>query len=218
MIRRKLHEEYLRKKYGTEEVFIVPYSFTEKISDGFSIMDEKSFDAFAKNVMPHGKFLLRSDAEENITFQQIIPYVLVTDLTGERFFVTRRIRGEKRLIGNLSLGIGGHINPVDDVQHGDYREMIFHGLQREVIEETSALRYAHGFNIYGTARDLGSSTPDHIGLVFKMPVEETAKVEVREKDTLEPAWMTKKELIRNYEKFESWAKMIITDLVIEKAA
>lgn len=223
MSKTALRKAQLEEKYGNEKVFVVPFSLTDSIKDGFHQTTMKEYDRLVDVILPQGKFILRSDAEEDMTFQQIIPYVLVTDESHEKFFVTRRIAGESRLLGRLSLGIGGHINPIDwqmanQAFFQTRREMVFRGMSREIREEMTGLEHVRKPRPYGTVRDLGSFTPDHIGIVFTMVAAEPEEIGIRETDTLEPVWMTKQDLIRNYEKFESWAQMIIEDMVFEKAA
>lgn len=218
-----LRKQQLEEKYKDEKVFVVPFSQTESILDGFHPIDEKGYDKLVETILPKGKFILRADAEEDMTFQQIIPYVLVTDEAHEKFFATRRIKGESRLLGRLSLGIGGHINPIDWRNANcaffqTHREMVFRGMAREIREEMTGFDHVRKPRPYGTVRDLGSFTPDHIGIVFTMVAAVPEEIGIRETDTLEPVWMTKQDLVRNYEKFESWAQMIIEDMVIDKAA
>ena len=206
----------LEAKYGDEEVFAVPYQHTQDIQDGFRKIKGKAQDTIRK-LMSRGKFLLRAAVEEDMSFQQIIPYVLICNDDASKFFVTRRTAGEKRLLGNLSLGIGGHINPCDRGFMGDGFATFMNGMRREENEETNISEVAIDVHEpYGTVRDLKSSTPDHIGIVYLHYVYDAAKLDVREKDTLEPLWMTKEELVRNYEKFESWAQLIIADMVLKK--
>ncbi|HBR08365.1 MAG TPA: hypothetical protein DD735_05640, partial [Clostridiales bacterium] len=74
------------------------------------------------------EFIPRPDAEQDPGYKQIIPYVAL--VRGDEAFLLRRLKkgGEKRLHGMLSLGVGGHINPVD----GDGAEVMMRGLRREV--------------------------------------------------------------------------------------
>src|SRR5688572_9668213 len=62
----------------------------------------------------HGFFVERRAAEQNSAWKQIIPYVVVR--RGESILLLERKKkqGEVRLHGKLSIGVGGHINPVDD--------------------------------------------------------------------------------------------------------
>ena len=158
---------------------------------------------------------MRADAEEDITFQQIIPYVLVKTTDG-KFFVTRRINGEQRLQGKLSLGVGGHINPCDDTRDG-CEKMIKNGLERELAEEVKIpkVRKIRIYE-YGTVRDLQSTTPDHIGIVFIQEVDSPKNIKVRETENLEGLWMTIDELKKNLSSLESWAKLIVAQLVFDE--
>lgn len=208
--------EYLREKYGTEKVFIVPFSHTNIIPDDFTPWDpEHSARDIYGSVLPYGKFIMRADAEEDITFQQIIPYVLVKTTDG-KFFVTRRINGEQRLQGKLSLGVGGHINPRDDTRDG-CEKMIKNGLERELTEEVKIpkVRKIRIYE-YGTVRDLQSTTPDHIGIVFIQEVDSPKNIKVRETENLEGLWMTIDELKKNLSSLESWAKLIVAQLVFDE--
>jgi predicted NUDIX family phosphoesterase len=59
-------------------------------------------------------FLPRSKAEANPAYKQLIPYVIVSFDGRYLAYVRGRRAGETRLMGNRSIGIGGHINPVDN--------------------------------------------------------------------------------------------------------
>ena len=61
----------------------------------------------------NNKFVERFRAEEDETLKQIIPYVLFVSGGSVFSYVRGKAAGEKRLVGNRSMGIGGHINPVD---------------------------------------------------------------------------------------------------------
>src|SRR5688572_5140549 len=77
-------------------------------------------------------FLPRSQAEQDPTHKQLIPYVILKH--NEHVFHYTRGHGttESRLRALRSIGIGGHINPVDHVSNEHpYRQ----GMLREVAEE-----------------------------------------------------------------------------------
>jgi predicted NUDIX family phosphoesterase len=205
----------LQEKYGDERVFAVPFTSCTKIEDQFTRLGFKATSPEMKllsSIMAQGKFMLRADIEGDITFQQVIPYAFV--VCNGNYFISRRIKGDSRLQGKLSLGFGGHLNPCD----GDGKELyvILNGLKREMREETTIEDCEVSNNFYGFVRDLKSSTPDHIGVVFKYDVLRISanKLKIREKDTLEGFWMSEQELVRNIDKFESWAQYIIADIAL----
>jgi predicted NUDIX family phosphoesterase len=62
----------------------------------------------------NNKFVERYRAEEDESLKQIIPYVLFVSGGSVFSYVRGKASGEKRLVGTRSMGIGGHINPVDE--------------------------------------------------------------------------------------------------------
>ena len=60
------------------------------------------------------QFIERYRAEEDESLKQIIPYVLFVSGGAVFSYVRGKAAGEKRLVGNRSIGIGGHINPADE--------------------------------------------------------------------------------------------------------
>lgn len=69
--------------------------------------------ALREAVAAHGLYLRRPTAEEDPSHKQLIPYVVVRD--GERVFLMERTDagGDARLHRKASIGVGGHLNPVD---------------------------------------------------------------------------------------------------------
>ena len=84
-------------------------------------------------VARHGLYLERPVAEVDPSHKQLIPYVVVRD--GSRVFLMERTDagGDRRLHGKASIGVGGHLNPVDE---GD--DPLMAGLRREWEEELVA--------------------------------------------------------------------------------
>lgn len=78
----------------------------------------------------------RLSAESDFTRKQIIPYCLTADASGS-FACYERKGSEGRLHGLWSLGIGGHINPVDCDGAESVEEICRRGLLRELSEEFS---------------------------------------------------------------------------------
>ena len=59
------------------------------------------------------RFIPRSQAEHDPSFKQIIPYVIMSHAGRYLSYVRGRRAGETRLAAKRSIGIGGHINPID---------------------------------------------------------------------------------------------------------
>lgn len=69
---------------------------------------------------------LRCEAECDPAFKQVIPYVVIEHKPSGMIFMTTRLGGDERLIGQASIGLGGHM------ENG---ESIFDCLYRELNEE-----------------------------------------------------------------------------------
>src|SRR3972149_6426034 len=61
------------------------------------------------------RFMVRSEAETNADFKQLIPYVIMSCDGKVLSYVRGRRAGETRLVGCRSIGIGGRINPTDEM-------------------------------------------------------------------------------------------------------
>lgn len=194
----------LKQKYKNEQVLVVPASVVDGVPDGFC----QTISQTVSNIFKTShSFVYRYDAEYNYSLMQLIPYVIVTNVTQNSLFITQRMRGEERLISALSLGCSGHVNPEDFSQDTVYKAAI-----REMTEELNVkLKDNTKLEVYGTVRDLKSSTKEHLGLVYLAIAEE---VTVKEKDTLRGQWMNMSDLVTNYYKFESWARLIVDHLFI----
>jgi predicted NUDIX family phosphoesterase len=86
-------------------------------------------------------FIERYRAEEDESLKQIIPYVLFVSGDAVFSYVRGKAAGEKRLVGNRSIGIGGHINPADEQllfrASGSSSDMASYleAVRREIAEE-----------------------------------------------------------------------------------
>ena len=189
----------LKDKYHDEQVFVVPFDTVAHIKDKFT--PAKSDIQSLNQYDNLGRFILRYDAEYNPAFQQLIPYVLIMNKTGDKYYVSKRIAGDTRLLQSYSLGFGGHINPCDNGT-----SIILNALRRELNEEVEIKPIKDSIEFVGYVRDLTSDTSEHLGFVF---AAKASSVKIKEKNVLKGFWMTKEELIENYFNFEGWARHII---------
>lgn len=194
-----------KEKYGDEQVFVIPFPAVAGLQDKFTRV-EHTKEIWTKYDTA-GKYIFRYDAEGEPAFQQLIPYILVTNSAMDKFYVSRRLSasGEERLHGQTSMGFGGHINPCDGVY-----EVLFHAMMRELheelyIEPVSAAKFV------GHVRDMTSTTNDHLGCVFI--VQANDGVCIKETESHAGEWMELKQLEDRYFEFESWSKHIIDYLV-----
>lgn len=171
--------------------------------------------AFEASIAREGFFVERSVAERTPAWKQLIPYTLVQ--CGERILLTRRTKsgGEARLHDKHSIGIGGHINPVD-LEEGAasaLRNPLPNGARREISEELE-VRGAYELRAVGVLNDDSNSVGAvHVGVVHVMRVDGT--VEVREKEQLEGRLVTVRELRELAERganLETWTRLLLPHL------
>lgn len=169
---------------------------------------------FSARIRRHGFFVERAYAERSPQLKQVIPYTLVVaedPIEGPRVLSVRRLPqgGEQRLVGKLSIGIGGHINPIDGAE-----DVIAAGTERELDEElylSGKTRLVAVGLINDDSNPVGAV---HVGLVqvlFIAPGEEQ-DVRVREEDVLEGTLVPPSELVRQLEggaNFETWSRMLV---------
>jgi predicted NUDIX family phosphoesterase len=153
-------------------------------------------------VAAHGRYLDRTTAEDDPTHKQLIPYVVVRD--AERVFLMHRTDagGDARLHGKASIGVGGHLNPVDE---GD--DALMSGLRREWVEELET-DWEPEFELIGLLND--DSNPVgavHLGVVFSVRAD-GRPVDVREHDKLVGAFAGTDELAASWPRLETWSQLV----------
>lgn len=86
-----------------------------------------------------------------IAYPQVLPYLVVTNASGQILTYARKVSGEERLLNSRSLGFGGHIEPEDAVYNEvgdssvfDHLNTIRGSMQREAIEELGLSKLEDG--------------------------------------------------------------------------
>ena len=191
----------LKKKYPTEQVFIIPFQRSLEVPDGFTpqIMTTQEELKMLITWEKDGKFVARYDAEENEAFCQLIPYTFILSKDHKKVYTAKRLAGDDRLKSQYSLGFGGHINP------GDLSYVVRSAEWRELEEECNLVE-ASSSKFVGFVRELNSSTKEHLGFVYYIDVDDAS---INESDTLKGQWMDIADLVDNYYRFEGWSKLII---------
>lgn len=151
-------------------------------------------------------------AERNKDFKQPIPYIVIAK--GDKLYVTERLAGagEARLRGKLSMGIGGHMNPIEGLT--DFAELLTENTLRELDEELTVKDSGESVDIImgGLINDDSDDVGQvHIGLLGNIKLKENQDVEVKEVEQLKGAWYTLDELLvpETFERLESWGKIVV---------
>ncbi len=121
-----------------EQVLVVQRKVFESAGafNGLAMDTQKYLDKLFAPGVP--RFMPRPQAEKDPSFKQLIPYVIMTCGGKYLSYVRGKRAGETRLVAKRSLGIGGHINPTDDMPlFGNFYDTYLAAVQREVAEEVS---------------------------------------------------------------------------------
>jgi predicted NUDIX family phosphoesterase len=189
-----------------ENILVVPTETLRPYLTDRGLIRGKEAELYAIIEKEH-TFIPRPDAEKDPSYKQIIPYI--TLCRKDEVFCTRRTNkgGEARLHGRLSLGIGGHINTLDDMESGD---IFRRGLQRELEEEVYLTGGGELIPIGVINDDTNEVGSVHLGFFFTMEVTDAA---VRETDKLEGLWLKRSELNENMENMETWSQIACEALI-----
>ena len=195
---------------GAEEVLVVPASALSL--PRFSV-DPADVASVLSAVERLGCFRLRKpDAEGDPSTRQVIPYVVVVAEPSGLVFGTLRIAGgEPRLLGRISLGIGGHINPVDGA--GSPLDALSAGLAREWGEEVACSAppvFGDPVAVVNDESDLVGRV--HLGLVYVVRIGDADTVSVRETGILEGRWLSRADLREQADRLEGWGAIVAAGL------
>jgi len=160
------------------------------------------------------RFMPRSQVEENPAYKQLIPYVLMSYQDKYLSYIRGRRAGEARLVGNRSIGIGGHINPVDNeipLFDTDFSELYRAAVEREVAEEVS-VETSHTDRIVALLNDESNEVGSvHLGIVHHW-VLDAPNVSKREQMITQMTFMTPAELQEVRDTLETWSGLCLTRL------
>lgn len=162
-------------------------------------------------IAAHARFLDRPIAEANPAFKQLIPYVVLRS-RGSTFLMERTdAGGDPRLHHKASIGVGGHLNPIDGAD-----DPLGAGLRREWSEELIA-DWEPDFQLLGFLNDDSNPVGSvHLGIVFAVDAA-GREVAVRERDKLTGRWADAEELRAVTERLETWSRLVVDYLDLAPA-
>jgi len=172
-------------------------------------------DRYLKNIFVPGvpRFLPRSQVEKDPSYKQLIPYVIMTHNGKYISYVRGKKAGETRLLGLRSIGIGGHINPADDMPlfNADFYKTYLAAVEREVAEEV-AVETTHTDSIVALLNDDSNEVGCvHLGVVHYWQLD-APKVNKREQMITQMTFMTPAELQQVADTLETWSSLCLPHL------
>ncbi|MHC4431217.1 MAG: hypothetical protein ACYTBS_05205 [Planctomycetota bacterium] len=194
-----------------EQVLVVERKVVEQIGmfQGLVFDVKRYLDEIFVPGVP--RFMPRSQAEQDPSHKQLIPYVIMTHDGKYLSYVRGKRAGESRLVAKRSVGIGGHINPID-AEYGPLFAYMYDNylaaVQREVAEEV-AVEATHKDRIVALLNDESNEVGSvHLGIVHLWNLDEP-KVGKREQMITQMAFMTPAELEAERDSLETWSALCL---------
>ena len=175
--------------------------------NGLRLANQDDLTALRQALLDRGRYLDRPLAEESPEWKQPIPYVVVRD--GDDVFLMERTDagGDARLHRKASIGVGGHLNPVDEAD-----DPLMVGLRREWAEELDA-DWEPDFQLVGLLNDDSNSVGSvHLGVVFSVEAAGRS-VQVRETDKLSGRMATPADIAQAWPRLETWSQLVAAELL-----
>jgi predicted NUDIX family phosphoesterase len=197
-----------------EQVLVVERSVVESVGmfHGLIFDVEKYLTRLFAPGVP--RFMPRSLAEKDPRFKQLIPYVLISCNGRYLSYVRGKRAGETRLVSKRSMGIGGHINPVDNevpLFGVDYRQVYNTAVQREVVEEIN-IDSPYTDRIAALLNDDTNEVGQvHLGVVHHWRLE-TENVTRREQMITQLEFMEIAALQKLRDTMETWSQLCLDGL------
>ena len=194
-----------------EHVLVIPRSLFDQLGSfqGFQPEVERYLPAMLDTA--NNFFMERPAAELDPTHKQLIPYSLFHH-AGRYLCYTRGGKGgEKRLHAKRSVGIGGHINPVDQGQDHLGEQMYYNSIEREIAEELR-IGGTHTQKVIGLINDDSNEVGQvHLGVVhlFELSSDDVASNEDAIQDL---QFVPLAELVAGVDSLESWSKICVEHL------
>jgi predicted NUDIX family phosphoesterase len=197
-----------------ELILVTRRSTIDSVSpfQGFQENCEKYLDA----IFDKGNtfFTKRGPAETDETLKQIIPYCLIEQEGKLMVYKRGNSGGEDRLKSLYSLGIGGHINPIDSIGNNDAfsRESLNKALLRELNEELEIPKGGISFKTLGLINDDSNGVGRvHFGLVILAQIP-PGDVFPKEDAIQDIKLVHKNQLSDLFDNLESWSQIVAINL------
>jgi predicted NUDIX family phosphoesterase len=199
-------------KYNGEEILVVNRALFDELGhfQGVNHRVEHYLPTLLDPANNH--FMDRAAAEDDPSFKQIIPYSLFRHEGRYLHYFRGKSGGESRLHAQGSMGIGGHINPIDTREDHLGEATYMAGVTRE-IEEELVLAGDHPHRVVALLNDDSNSVGQvHLGIVhlFELTSDQVSANE----DALADLQFRSLEELRGplYEGLESWTRFCVDSL------
>jgi predicted NUDIX family phosphoesterase len=169
---------------------------------------------FREHMARHVFFMDREKAEVDPEHKQVIPYTLVMNEDTSKILAYKRTKkgGENRLHEKWSIGIGGHINPVDQRKNG--QPVYMNAMERELQEEVGIT--AGDSEIIGLLYDPSNPVGQvHFGVVIAFMVRDLDIHSTEDAIGDDLQWVTPEEGLQ-LPNLENWSQLVLKGIINDK--
>ena len=200
-------------KYGDEEVLVIPRALLDEIGSFEGLRTVGLNEAIRRLLDPANHFFMeRAAAEEDPSHKQLIPYCIFR--CGDRIlhYTRGKSGGESRLHAKISVGVGGHVNPID-MGEGRSGPDAYHAAVTREIEEELDLPEEHAHRIIALLNDDSNPVGQvHLGIVHLVELKSEA-VASREDALSDLEFSSLGDLNGDlFERLETWSQFCIRHL------
>jgi len=209
-------EEMTEKIMVFSRIYMVGFKNLSEISTSYRDIQHLKYVCGTNS-----SFRNRDKMEVDESYKQIIPYIVIRRGKKILSYMRSKTSGEGRLHNKWSIGVGGHINPIDKSKHG-IMMTLSNAINRELLEELewgdAFIHTINNITEYGVLYD--PSNPVglvHVGyvLVVDLPVGKEEVYPFPREDTIADCkWFTAKQVAK-LKNLESWSEIVIKSLAKE---
>jgi predicted NUDIX family phosphoesterase len=207
-------------KKEDELVWVFPDCLSKEFEDlpGIS-RNPMDWAYLVAEVLPQCVFMRRGDVEDDPSMQQVIPYIVGRHEDKVLVYNRGTSGAENRLADLFSIGIGGHINPVDaeDTLADEPLDVLLHASAREMSEELTADNTGlENYRLMFKAllkTDVTEVDAVHFGVVFEARFANLDGVDGSD-EIDRVRWVTL-EGLRNYN-LESWSELVFEQVLLKE--
>src|SRR3989344_774352 len=204
------------KEYGklNREVLVCDAGFLKSLrqsDSGFESVYKEHARDLVSRIQESGFFHSRYDCEEDEEVLQIIPYIVVFG-SGEKVFSYKRARkiqdyGERKLFGDHSIGLGGHII------RADAPCFVERCLKRELDEEVQVKGALTKPKLAGTLLVYDKPVDRvHFGLIYTAHLN--GNIKLKEASIISGEMRKFSKLFHEPQIYESWSRVLIPYLTL----
>lgn len=185
-----------------EEIIVIKREILFANEPAWQGIKKVDSDYYSNLIYTHKEVVLRGPAEGDITYKQIIPYIIFKH--NDNYFLMQRSSksSDQRLADKYTLGIGGHLRP-SDITNANVIEW-----GKREFEEEINYKGALNYEILGILNDDSNDVGKvHIGIVM-CAIGDTQDISVRSELTL-GTLVNLETCVAHFNRLETWSQHVV---------